>query len=324
MKGFALLLVGGFAAAISVMPARATETKHIAITTIVEVPQLLEVKNGLLKGLTEAGYVEGKNLIVDYQSAQGEFATAQQIARKFVGESPDVIFSISTPSTETVAAATKTIPIIFAPVTDPIASKVIKSFEKPGGNVTGVSDFAPIAQQLDLMKKIIPNLKRLGFVYNPGLDSSLSYLRTIKVEAQKRGWTVVEAAAPNANDVIGAMRNLVGKTDAVYIPNDTTVVTALEAIVKVAQQAHLPVFTGETRGVQRGAVASLSYNYTDVGLVAAELVERVFKGEKPADIGAIRMADVAKHLQLVINKTSAEKMGVTISADLLKQADKVY
>jgi putative ABC transport system substrate-binding protein len=174
------------------------------------------------------------------------------------------------------------------------------------------------------MEKIVPGVKRLGFVYDPGLDSSLSYLRTIKHEAQNRGWTVVEAAAPSANDVIGAMRNLVGKTDAVYIPNDTTVVAALEAIVKVGQQTHLPVFTGETRGVQRGAIASLSYNYTDVGLVAAGLVERVLKGEKPADIRAIRMADVAKHLQLVINKSSAEKMGVMIPADLLKQADTVY
>lgn len=304
--------------------AHAAEMKRIAVTTIVEVPQLIEVKNGLIEGLKAMGYVEGKNLSVDYKNAQGNFGTAQQIARQFVGERPDVIVPITTPSAQTVVAATKDIPVVFSTVTDPLRAKVVSRIKKPGANVTGVSDFAPIAKQLDLIKEILPKLKKLGFVYNPGLDNSLSYLETIKAEGGKRGIEIVPAPAPTANDVVGAGQSLVGKVDAIYVPNDTTVVAALEALVKLAQDAKVPLFTGETRGVERGAVASISYNYTEVGRITAGLVKQVLDGKKPGDVDVVFMADATKSLNLFVNKTSAAKMGVSVPQAILSRANKVF
>jgi putative tryptophan/tyrosine transport system substrate-binding protein len=310
------LLVGGNVAA--------EEMKSIAITSIVEVPQLVDVKNGVIEGLKRAGYVEGKNLKIDYQNAQGNMGTAVQIARKFVGDAPDVIVPITTPSAQTVVSATKTIPIVFSTVTDPLGAKIVPSLKHPGGNVTGVSDLAPLEEHIKLIKEIMPNAKRLGLVFNPGLDNSRYYVAQIKELAPKVGMTVTESPAPTSNDVIAAMRALVGKVDAVYMPNDTTVYAALEAAVKVAEEAKLPLFTGETRSVQRGGIASISFDYFDVGLETAALVKKVLDGTKPGDIDVIVLKDTYKNFQLHINAKSAKAMGVTIPEAVLKRAKKIY
>src|SRR6516165_5025256 len=184
----------------------AADTKKIAISMSIEVPQLLQTKDGVLGGLSERGFSEGRNLSVEYQTANGSMPTQQQIARKFVGEVPDVIVAITTPTSQAMVAATKDIPIVFATVIDPVKAKVISKYDKPGGNVTGVSDAPPIAQQLRLVREILPNLKKLGFIYNPSLDSSKATLEWINEQGKPLGIEVVESPAPTANEVIPAAR----------------------------------------------------------------------------------------------------------------------
>ena len=253
----------------------AADTKKIAISMIIEVPQLLQTKDGILTGLSERGFSDGRNLSVEYQTANGNMPTQQQIARKFVGEVPDVIVAITTPTSQAMVAATKDIPIVFATVIDPVKAKVISKYDKPGGNVTGVSDAPPIAQQLRLIREILPNLKKIGSVYNPSLDSSKATLEWINEQGKPLGIEVVESPAPTANEVIPAARRLVGKVDAIFIPNDTTVVASIEAIVKIGEETKTPIFTGETRGVERGGIASIGLNYTEVGRLAGHMVAEV-------------------------------------------------
>ena len=301
----------------------AADTKKIAISMIIGVPQLLQTKDGILTGLSERGFSDGRNLSVEYQTANGNMPTQQQIARKFVGEVPDVIVAITTPTSQAMVAATKDIPIVFATVIDPVKAKVISKYDKPGGNVTGVSDAPPVAQQLRLMREILPNLKKLGFIYNPSLDSSKATLEWINEQGKPLGIEVVESPAPTANEVIPAARRLVGKVDAIFIPNDTTVVASIEAIVKIGEETKTPIFTGETRGVERGGIASIGLNYTEVGRLAGHMVAEVLSGKKPGDIDAIIAYQKLPNLDVYVNKRSASAMGVAIPPTVLARATKV-
>ena len=301
----------------------AADTKKIAISMIIEVPQLLQTKDGILTGLSERGFSNGRNLSVEYQTANGNMPTQQQIARKFVGEVPDVIVAITTPTSQAMVAATKDIPIVFATVIDPVKAKVISKYDKPGGNVTGVSDAPPIAQQLRLIREILPNLKKIGFIYNPSLDSSKATLEWINEQGKPLGIEVVESPAPTANEVIPAARRLVGKVDAIFIPNDTTVVASIEAIVKIGEETKTPIFTGETRGVERGGIASIGLNYTEVGRLAGHMVAEVLSGKKPGDIDAIIAYQKLPNLDVYVNKRSASAMGVAIPPTVLARATKV-
>jgi putative tryptophan/tyrosine transport system substrate-binding protein len=304
--------------------ANAQSSKAVAIMTMNDTPQLLEVKDGVVKGLAERGYVDGKNIKIDFKSAEGNFGLAQQIARQFVGENPDVIVSITTPATQAVVSATTDVPIVFSTVTDPLRAKIITTFKHPGGNVTGVSDMVPTEQQIDIVKEIIPKLQTLGLVYDPSQDNSRSTVDSIKELAKTKGFKTIESNAMSVNDVATAGQNLVGKVDAIFVPNDTTVYSGFEALVKVAQDTKTPLFTAERRSVERGAIATVGYDFGNMGKVTAGLVDRVLKGEKPGDIDAIYLKDDPKSLSLYVNKASAEKMGVTVPQSVLDRAAHIF
>lgn len=315
----ALILAGALTGA-----AQADAVKKVDIVVMSDTPQLLEVRDGLLEGLKQRGYVEGKNLKVDFKSAQANFGTAQQIARQFVGEAPDVIVPITTPTSQAVAAATKDIPVIFSTVTDPVAAKIVPKFEKPGGNVSGVADPVPIEQMLKTMKELVPNLKKLGFVYDPSLPNSIVTTKAIKAMAPKFGIETVDSAAMGLNNVPAAGQALVGRVDAIYVPNDTTVYAVFESLVKVAQDGKVPLFSSERRSVERGAVATVGLDFRRMGLETAGMVDKVLKGAKPGDLDVLDMTKLPDALSLYINKGAAEKMGVTLSPQMLKRAAHVY
>ncbi|WP_321502743.1 ABC transporter substrate-binding protein [Breoghania sp.] len=320
-----LILPLSLAAAVAV-PAMLTGTAAtakdmvtVAVTAIVEHPALDACRDGVKEALEEAGYKDGENLTFLYESAQGNPATATQIARKFVGESPDVIVPISTPSAQAVAAATRSIPIVFSAITDPVGAQLVKQLEKPGGNITGLSDFLPLADQVALIQEITPDVKTIGYVYNPGETNSVSTLKALREIAGKAGIDVVESTATRTSEVQQAMRALVGKADAAYVPTDNTIVSAFEAAVKVAQENKLPLYAADTDSVSRGALAALGFNYFDVGKQTGEKVVQILKGTPVGEINV----EVAKGTNLVVNPASAEKMGVTIPAAVIERATKV-
>ena len=300
-------------------PGMAQDKVTVAVTAIVEHPALDAARDGIKAALAEAGYVDGQNLTFVYESAQGNPATAAQIARKLVGEAPAVIVPISTPSAQAVVGATRDIPVVFTAVTDPVGAKLVKDLAHPGGNVTGMSDLSPIGKHLDLVKEVVPKAAKLGVIYNPGEANSLTLLELLKREAPARGLTIVEAPAPKSADVLAAAQSLVGKVDALYVPTDNTVVTALEAIVKVGQQNQLPVLAGDTDSVPRGAIAALGFNYGDVGRQTGRMVVRVLKGEQPGDIPV----EGVEITELFVNPKAAQAMGVTLPAELVARAKTV-
>jgi putative tryptophan/tyrosine transport system substrate-binding protein len=299
--------------------AAAAQEVTVATTAIVEHPALDAARDGVRDELAAAGYVEGKNLRFLYESAQGNPATAAQIARKFVGEAPDVIVPISTPSAQAVASATKDIPIVFTAVTDPLGAKLVGDMMKPGGNITGMTDLSPIGKHLDLIKEVVPGAKTLGVPFNPGEANSVTLMAIIKEEAPARGLTVVEAPATKSSEVLGAAQSLIGKADVIYVPTDNTIVTALEAVVKVGLDNQVPVFAGDTDSVPRGAIAAVGFNYYDIGRQTGKMVVRILKGEAPGSL-AVEGVEIT---ELYVNPGMAAKMGVTLPDSLVARAKEV-
>jgi putative ABC transport system substrate-binding protein len=300
------------------LPAKA-DGVTVAVTAIVEHPALDAVRKGVQDTLAAAGYKEGENLTFLFESAQGNPATAAQIARQFAGEDPNVIVPISTPSAQAVVSATRDIPVVFTAVSDPLGAQLVKDMDKPGGNVTGLSDMSPVAEHVALIKEILPAAKTIGYLYNSGEANSVSLLAVLKAEAEKAGMSVVESAATKSAEVQGAARALVGRADAIYVPTDNTIISALEGAVAVAEESKLPLFTADTDSVSRGSIAALGFNYYDVGKQTGDVVVRILKGENPGDIPV----KVAAGSDLIINNAAAQKMGVKLPESVLKRANRV-
>ncbi len=312
----ALAVVLGMSAAGTAL----AQDKFVAITAIVEHPALDAVRDGVIKQLEKDGFAEGKNLKVKYQSAQGNTGTAAQIARQFIGEKPDAIVAIGTPSAQAVVAATKTIPVVFAAITDPVAAQLVKAKEPSGTNVTGVSDVLELEPQINLIKQVVPNVKKVGVVYNPGEANSAVVVKQLKEMLAAQNIDLVEASAPRSVDVSSAARSLIGKVDAIYTTTDNNVVSAYEALVKVGNEADIPLIASDTSSVERGAIAALGLNYFNIGEQSGAIVSRVFKGENPGTIAF----ETSKNLSLHINKKAAAEQGVTLNDELVKTAEKVF
>ncbi|GLQ07721.1 ABC transporter substrate-binding protein [Sneathiella chinensis] len=308
------------AATVLSAPMAQAADKTLAVTAIVEHPALDAVHKGIVDELATLGYEQGKNLTVEHQTAQGDIPTTVTIAGKFVGSSPDVIVGISTPSAQAIIAkAPKDQAVVFSAVTDPVAAKLVSNLEKPGDNVTGVSDMSPIKKHLEMVRSIMPDAKKIGVLYNPGEANSISLIDMIEKEAPGLGFEVVKAGANNSGAVLASARSLVGKADAIYVPTDNTIVSAFEAVVKVGIDGKIPVFAGDTDSVKRGAAAALGFNYYALGRQTGQTVAKIFEGANPGDIPV----EFPSILELFVNPASAEKMGLTIPESVIASAKEV-
>ncbi len=314
-----LAVLGALALSVTLVGPAAAQQKSVAVTAIVEHPALDSVRDGVKDALAKAGFEEGKNLKWQYQSAQGNTGTAAQIARKFVGDKPDAIVAIATPSAQAVVAATKQIPVVYSAVTDPVAAQLVPSMAASGSNVTGVSDVLELDKQIDLIVKVVPNAKRVGMVYNPGEANSMVVVEALRAQLPKRGMSLVEAAAPRSVDVGSAARSLIGKVDVIYTNTDNNVVSAYESLVKVGNDAKIPLVASDTDSVKRGAIAAVGIDYRKLGEQTGNMVARILKGEQPGTIAS----ETSSNLDLFVNPGAAKKQGVTLSDELVKSAAKI-
>lgn len=314
-RSLVIALAAG-ACAVAGWTVAAQELKTVAVTAIVEHPALDAARNGIRDELAAGGYQQGRNLDLLFESAGGSPTAAARIARRLALEAPDVIVAISTPSAQAVASATREIPVVFTAVSDPVGARLVANLERPGGNVTGLSDLSPIGSQLDLIREITPGTRRLGVIYNPGEPNAVALLGLIRREAPLRNLAIVEAVATHSAAVRAAAQGLVGDVDAIYVPTDNTVVAAFEAVVEVGTEHRLPVFAGDTNAVPRGAIAALGFNYYDLGRQTGKIVLRVLVGADPGDIPV----EGVQITELYLNPGAAEAMGVTIPPAMLERA----
>ncbi|MGX8700067.1 ABC transporter substrate binding protein [Caproiciproducens sp.] len=289
----------------------------IGIVQLVEHPALDAAYKGFVDGLAEAGYVDGKNITLDYQNAQNEQANCQTIASKLVNDKSDLILAIATPAAQAVANTTKDIPVLVTAVTDPADAKLVASNEKPGGNVTGTSDLTPVAEQMKLLKQLVPNAKKVAMLYCSNESNSKFQVEIAKKSAAGLGLEAVDATVSNSNEIQQVVQSLVGKVDAIYTPTDNMIASGMATVSMVAQPAKLPVIVGESGMVENGGLATYGINYYNLGLLTAKQAVKILKdGAKPADMPIEYSTDC----DLTINKEVAEKVGVTIPQELLDKS----
>lgn len=285
----------------------------IAITQIIDHPSANAVREGIKKSLEDFGYIEGKTLRWVYKNPQGNTATNIQIAQQFVSMSPNIMVAISTPSAQALVSAARNsnIPVVFAAVTDPINAGLIKDLKKPSGFVTGVSDFPPLEKQVALIKKMLPNAKVIGGIYNPGEINAVKQFKLFEDLAKKEGFEVISATVMKTSDVQSATLSLIRKVDAFYIPLDNTVLSAMDSLIKLQFDFHKPIFTSETDSVSQGALATAGAHLFNIGKSAGAIIVRILQGEKPGNIEI----EVAKVSNITINMETLKKLNLKLPED---------
>ncbi len=291
----------------------------IGISQIVEHPALDAVRNGFIDYLNENGYKKDKDVTYDVNIAQGDMSTAKLIADKLVGMNPNLILTIATPTSQVMVEATTEIPIVFSAVTDPVGAGLVESLEGGGKNVTGTTDLSPVDRQFELIMEVIPEIKKLGFIYNAGEANSLTSLKQAKEEAARLGFEIVEATASNSGEVLSAAESLVGKVDAIHIPTDNTVVSAFESVTKVCKDNDIPLFAADVDSVPRGAVAAIAIDYYRLGKQTGRMAIEILKGKDPGTMPTESLED----LLLYVNPGAAAEMGIELPKDLVDRADKI-
>lgn len=289
----------------------------IGVVQLVEHVALDASYQGFVDGLAEAGYVDGKNIAIDYQNAQGEQANCITIAQKLVNDRDDLILAIATPAAQAVANLTQDIPVLVTAVTDPQSARLVKSNAAPGGNVSGTSDLTPVAAQMTLLKQLVPDVRTVGFIYCSSEQNSKFQIDLAKAECDKLGIKYIDATVSNSNEIQQVVQSLVGKVQAAYAPTDNMIAAGIPTVVGVLNPAKIPFICGEEGMVKAGGLATYGINYYELGKQTAKMAVEILKdGKKPADmpIQYLETCDFA------VNLDTAKAIGITIPADLLAQA----
>ncbi|AXJ89058.1 ABC transporter substrate-binding protein [Streptococcus pneumoniae] len=267
-------------------------------------------REGFVDELAKQGYVEGENIEIDLQNAQGEQRNLKTISQK-LAESSDVVLAIARPSAQSLANTTQTTPVIFSAVTDPVSAKLVESREHPGGNVTGTSDQSSdaISTQINLIKKVLPKAKTIGILYTQSEPNSVVQKDEAKRLLEEKGFTVVEKTILDSNNVKAAAESLMAEVDMVFVPTDNIISSTMETVKQVSIKHKVPVFGGSTEMVAVGGLYNYGTNYEELGRQTARMLIRVLKGEKPENIAV----ELPGKLELHTNQEMAEALGIDIS-----------
>lgn len=288
----------------------------VGVVQLVEHAALDASYQGFVDGLAEAGYVDGQNISIDYQNAQGEQANCMTIAQKLVNDKDDLILAIATPAAQAVANLTKTIPILVTAVTDPASAKLVASNEVPGGNVSGTSDLTPVEAQIKLLKQLVPSVKNVGMLYCSSEQNSKFQIDLAKKVCDSLGIAYIDATVSNSNEIQQVVQSLIGKVDAVYTPTDNMIAAGMATVSIVTTPAKLPVICGEGGMVDQGGLATYGINYYELGKQTAAMAVSILRdGKKPAEIPIqyLQKAD------LKINMDVANAIGISIPEELKAQ-----
>ncbi len=296
----------------------AAKVYNVGIVQIVEHQALDDSRKGFIEGMKKKGFEEGKNVKYDMQNAQGDQSNLQTIAQRFVNNKVDLICAISTPAAQTVANATKTIPIVGNAITSFEIAKLVKSDKKPDTNVTGASDMAPVAAQLDLGLKLKPAAKKVGLMFTSSEMNSHVQIKMAEEHLKKKGIAYEEGSVNTVNDIQEIARSLVSKgVDFIYVPTDNIIASATPALVSITNEAKIPVIAADAILLKSGATASVNIEFYQLGVISGEMAGDILSGKsKPQDMPIAFQKEFTPN----INKKQADKLGLKVPEDLAKFA----
>ncbi len=293
---------------------------RIGIVQIVEHPSLNTIREAFIEQLASKGFKEGGNIKIDYQNAQGEQTNLNTICQKFVADKCNLIVAIATPSAQAAANITQDIPVLFSACTDPIGSGLVTSLEKPGGNVTGTSDAVSAEKIMELAKRITPDIKKVGALYNSSETNSISVVNNLKEYAAKNGMEVIEGTVTNSSEVQQVTQSLADQVDAIFSPIDNTIALAMPIVAQVTESTKTPMYVGADSMVNDGGLATYGINYTSLGQETANMAVEILNGKNPGDMPVRTISDV----EIYVNAATAEAIGITIPSDVLSEAAEVF
>lgn len=298
---------------INIKPAaQKSKEVRVGVLTLMRHPALDEIYRGYKAGLAKSGY----KVKIDYQNANNDQSNLKTMAEKLVNSQDQVLFGITTPSSQALANATKKKPIVLGAVTDPKGAGLVKNNKRPGGNITGVSDRAPIKQQLKLIQRFLPKLQTLGIIYTSSDSSAVSGYKQIVSYCKQMGINYKAYSISNSNDLNQVSQQMLTQVDAVIVPTDNTIAGAMQTLVKNANAAKKPVFPAAGTMVKDGGLATYSVDQYQLGLIGSKMTVQILKGKKPGDM-AIRYVE---HGTPYLNLKEAKKLGIKLPASFLKEA----
>lgn len=298
------------------------EVINIGIIQQLQHGSLDDAREGFIDGLKEAGYVDGENIKINYQNASNDLTTCQQICSVFADEGTDMVLAIATNAAQSAVQQFQDtdVPVLFTAVTDPVDAKLVESNEAPGKNVTGTSDMPVIADQIAVIKDVLPDAKNLAILYSSSESNSEIQANQAKAAAEDLGMTVTIATSSSSNDIAQVVESVAGTVDAIYIPSDNAFASAMSTVNGVATQYQLPVFCAVEDMIKEGGIATTAVDYYELGKQTAAQAVRILKGEKASDIPV----ETQKEFALVVNETFAKSVGVEIPAAILEKAATKY
>ncbi len=288
------------------------EKVKIGILQQLEHVALDQSREGFVQALKDNGFTDGENMILDIQNAQSDQSNLQTMADRLVNDKNDLILAIATGAAQTVAGKTKDIPILITAVTDPVDAGLADSMETPGTNVSGTSDASPMAEQIDLMLTLCPDVTTVGLMFTSSEDNSVLQANQMKEILAGKNLECVEQTVTNSNDVQQAAQSLVTKCDAIYIPTDNVLAASMALVGDVANKAKIPVICGEAGMVESGGFATIGIDYFNLGYQTGEMAVRVLNGE---DVSTMTI-ETQKDFAYTINGEAAQALGVEIPEDL--------
>ena len=303
----------------SALPAMAApDMPLIGIVQIVNHDALDAAREGFVRVLAEEGYVDGQSITIDYRNAQGNQDTLASIADYFVGAKADMILAIATPSALAVAGKTETVPILGTAITDYESAKLVESNEHPGYNVSGTTDMNPVAEQIALILRFVPEAKTIGLIYTSSEVNSQLQARMAKEEIEKLGLNYAEVTVNNSNDVQQAVSSIMTKCDVLYIPTDNVLAASMPLVYEASLDAKVPVICGEANMVRAGGHFTLAIDYGKLGEQTGHMAVRILRdGALVSEMPIERLTD----MNYYVNKTACDAIGLAVPEDLMMYAE---
>lgn len=288
----------------------------IGVAQIVDHTSLNTIRDSFMNEMIAMGYPKE---CMDFQNAANDSSYLNSIMQKFNGDNKDVIVAIATPTAQAAANYAKERSVVFSAVSDPIQAGLLTSLEKPDKGITGTSDEIQVDQILELALTIKPEIKTLGFMYNPSEANSVSNLEKAKAFCAEKNIKVIESAVTTISDVQTNAQVLVTKVDAIFVPNDNTVASAMSALANEANKAKVPVFVGADSMVMDGGFATVGIDYEELGKATAHMVDDLLNGKSAAEIPVKVFKD---ELNVYVNEKVLNTLGITLP-DSVKNNEKL-
>ncbi|MGY3747848.1 tryptophan ABC transporter substrate-binding protein [Vagococcus salmoninarum] len=289
----------------------------VGVLQFVSHPALDEIYRGIQAGLAEEGYTDQDNLNIEFQNGQADQSKLNTMSQQLIDKKADVLVGIATPAAQALANNTKDIPIVLGAITDPKSANLVADNQRPGGNITGVSDQSPVDAQLALALKLLPDLKTIGVLYSSAEDNSAFQAEKLVSEAEKLGMTVKKYPVPSSNEISQMVQVMSSEVDAIYLPTDNVIANAMQIVVDIANKNDVPIIPSVDTMVEQGGLATVGINQYELGLQTGRMVADILSGKSVPATTPIYTFTTG---DIIINQKQADKLGIKIPADILAEA----